>query len=698
MKRTLVLSLLFLVSVLQAAGFIDHENGSPYKWKPVGPVTYRVDPGDLTNFNPALTNATLKTMLNQAFSTWTGVSLATGLSFSVGTDLPADVTGSNFSSHLAPTGDGLFENVVNNQVVVLFDEDGTILENMFPDEDVSGVLGLASPGRYNASNLQITAGYIVLKGSVGTSQNEMLSTMVHEIGHLLNLAHSQLNHVEADNGSSADDNVIPTMYPILPLDETALVSLHKDDEFALGYLYPNAATYPAKGFLKGKIVRRNETGVQGVYVSCRNTSSPKTMAVSWISDALRVGNGEYVCGNLDAGTYSVEIEPIFRAINFYSPPPPFIVSEYYNGASESHSPQKDLTNAATASSVTLGLTTEPITVVLNEDGRVRSGDAVEGVTSFSMTGGNVSSKDYFITVPPGAKSATFELTTLTPGQDFDLFGRCDEEFSVAPTADTIYSNNNDPMQAEFFGVQNGGNEKVTLTSSSSPSLQACTYHVVVRNFNGGSGDFSLKMTIEGVSPRLKVENDGANYTTLGSRETVVVRKFDALGDTMEITGLLFKDAGTGSLDQILEASLYEDTDGSRGLSQGDELISQTFVFDQIERTFSFTNLDFVIEPNSPKHLMVAYEKTTSAKINWFLSLALVSLVVMGLKRRKARVMLLGLFILVFQLQCGKSESIREYEPKLSEENAVTVLGFSFGSDVTVDVDEGTADSVKDFFD
>ncbi len=696
---------LFIFEQAYAAGFIDNKNGTPYRWKQGVDIVYRVDPSALNN---DISNAAAKTIIASAFNAWKSVSIVSGLNFvdavdlPGGTNLPTDVTGTNYQDYVRINEeDDSFENVTDDTVVLL-DADGTIFEDLFGGQS-NFILGIASPGGFDEATFTITKGFAIINGAAsGVDSDSVLATMTHEFGHMLNLAHTQLNEEEVCNGDISDDAVIPTMFPFLPCeDPTVLSTLSRDDEFSLAYLYPNPTNFAAQGSITGQILRRDEEGVRAVNVICRKKDNPRVDAVSWISDQVIANKGEYECRNLGTGSYTVEIQPITLAINFFDPDPPFIASEFYNGANESFDPKVDGRTVSQDVAVTEGGTTTGINIILNEDGRLISGQDVAGSASpLSISG--YADLEYFVTIPPGASKVRFELDSKVSNVDIDLHGRCDQEFALTGdlqvrTSPPIFDlDPSVPQQSEFNGVEPGGVESVELSSESSPPLKECTYHLLVTNLSNQSVQFNLKATVEGGSPSFKVTSGGAIEVTDGLGEILVMsRIFSAEGETFDVKSLVVTDQGNGDLSRVSSVKLYAD-DGNGTITSEDRLVATATTIDTEKREITFSGLIESFTSGSSQTYLVTYGvgvSTSGYGILWvLLSIGFFFSALKNPIRTKGLVAVLGIFIL--SISCGGKGG---YRATIKNKESIEVTGQTFGTSINISVEGAETESVKDFF-
>ncbi len=362
--------------------------GVPYKWNNSAPLPFHPDGGGLG----LLGNAEAVAMADEAFQIWASVPLTDIAFFNDGqitdtTGVPIDVTLANLNQI----------SDANGQNEIVFDEDGEIFEAIFGPG--SGVLGFAGP-----DFITDTAPFFVLEASAflngrfvdGNEDNGEISvelmkaTFVHEFGHYLNLAHSQVNGFAAfftqenvQGFGAPPDSTVETMYPILG--DVGQTSPHADDIATFALLYGEAGFSASTGAIAGRIFFKDgATPANGANVIARNTSGGAATlfidAVSQISGAFSAAQfsggssdpnliGRYTLNGLTPGAnYSVEIDEIgvggFSSATLIPFPGP---EDFYNGANESGDPDADDETEITTVTPTAGATINDINIIFNDE-------------------------------------------------------------------------------------------------------------------------------------------------------------------------------------------------------------------------------------------------------------------------------------------------------------------------------------------
>ena len=362
-------------------------SGVALRW-PAAPVPYRPDRGRLGK----LDNAAATAFVASTFAVWEAVPSA-AISFASAGQLPVDVKKSNYASYLSRC-DGVSP--------IVFDDDGSITDDLLGIGARNVVLGFASPECGDSVAGTITEAIAVLNGrfidGVESSANPEMpiddfgAVFLHEFGHFFNLDHSQVNLREAFDDDPTNDDAVATMFPFL-VNGAEAGSLALDDVASVSALYPAAGFAETTGTIRGRIARADGTGFQGAYVVARSLADPRRITVGVTSGARFAPDapggpapeglrGAYEIPGLPAGSYTVEIEqidPRFTGGSSVGPlDPPAVLSgppERWNGPNEAATSPPDDPDAFQVIEVGAGSTAEAIDIVLNEP--VAPNDACE---------------------------------------------------------------------------------------------------------------------------------------------------------------------------------------------------------------------------------------------------------------------------------------------------------------------------------
>ena len=131
------------------------------------------------------------------------------------------------------------------------------------------------------------------------------SIALHEIGHLLGLAHSALGETELRPGGRRVLAAEASMFPIaFSAGSIEGRTLREDDIAGISDIYPADAYRSERGSISGKVTKGGQ-GVLGAHVIAFNTRTGKLVA----GFALQ-SDGRYVIGGLEQGTYALRVEPL----------------------------------------------------------------------------------------------------------------------------------------------------------------------------------------------------------------------------------------------------------------------------------------------------------------------------------------------------------------------------------------------------
>ena len=321
--RSLLLGLLLLLygQPLWAGGAIQVDiNGNPLLWDVSEPLIYNPEHGALKSAGSFDQTATLK-LLDEAFSTWAdlpGAQLRV-LQGPFLDDLgnPDGVNASNYQDFLGTGTEecypGFFPDTQGNcQSPIIFDEDGEIIDALFGTCSKFSILGFAGfddvdddsgdPARRIVRRGQALFSGACLNPAVAKagcgvcnralSDDEMRTIVLHEVGHLMGMDHSQVNpeaftecNTSVDGCPAEVAEALPTMFPIL-VNGAKMLTLHRDDEAYFVRLYGNAANDGCS--VSGTVFAFDgSTEVRGVEVLAVNTNPEMELIdrISFVSGA-----------------------------------------------------------------------------------------------------------------------------------------------------------------------------------------------------------------------------------------------------------------------------------------------------------------------------------------------------------------------------------------------------------------------------
>ncbi|MBN1283612.1 MAG: hypothetical protein JXA24_07570 [Proteobacteria bacterium] len=335
-------AVLFSVSARAGGPFYvdDAASGTALQWENQT-LKWCPDPGDLASSVP---HDTAVQWITEALGKWTSVKLrnasnqlvdTTSVSTAMDAGCPVmNITVDNYLDYY--NGD-------EGPTVVVFDETGEITAVFVGEENKDGVVGLSVPLASDSSGKFITKGIVIFNGLLLASDNTTLgsdlatkssyykATVLHELGHLLNLDHSQTNYEyvkDCELGSTCDNSTfIPTMYP--ELISTSQSDLNRDDEVTISWLYPTPVLGSQFCLITGRILDGDDRPLKGVHVTAtraEGTTTPLVEARSFVSGAMYPScDGDsryYLYGIVPGRAYKVWYEAIgedFRGASDFEP-------------------------------------------------------------------------------------------------------------------------------------------------------------------------------------------------------------------------------------------------------------------------------------------------------------------------------------------------------------------------------------------
>jgi hypothetical protein len=333
-------------------------DGTPFRWDSSQTVRCVVSSGALGS----RTHDTASAMLRQALQAWQQVPGAQ-LQFELTGEIPRKVNGANVAAFL----NGLRG---SDPSPILLDDDGSITETLAGQGAADNLLGFSAPYLANPLTGQIAVSFAVINGRLHDNLSDayLLGTIVHELGHFVNLEHSLVNAQTLFDGDPTNDGLAPQMFYRGPNDPGTLAT---DDRAWFAWLYPDSSS--SGGAIQGRVLLPDGvTGLRGVHVVARRVGDPLVTAVGAVSgyrSHTEFGGasnpaylGEYLIPNLPPGSYTVEVEPLLDYPSV-AIPSAFLVGGkklWHKGSSPQDAPTDSTLIAVNAGQVVSG-----IDIVLN---------------------------------------------------------------------------------------------------------------------------------------------------------------------------------------------------------------------------------------------------------------------------------------------------------------------------------------------
>jgi hypothetical protein len=315
------------------------DDGEPAAWSTATEIQYRTDNGPLSD---SVDEPAARSRVIAQFNVWENIDTA-----SIAFDRAGfiEAAGGDFTGGDVDTIDEY--NAVSgscnaqDQNPIIYDDDGTIFEELGLEDDV---IGFAGPCAFNPGTGQILSGKAVMNGLFQDGEPGVPdlsaalfdATLLHEFGHFSGLSHSQVNKECVDSICSSDDTLgVPTMFAFAVTDE--MESLSIDDIGWISRLYPSATFATSHGTISGTVYFSDgESHAQLVNVVARQVATPggedesRTMAASGVSGyRFRFFNGNPITEpeaggggsqnpahigfyeiSVPAGSYTIEVESV----------------------------------------------------------------------------------------------------------------------------------------------------------------------------------------------------------------------------------------------------------------------------------------------------------------------------------------------------------------------------------------------------
>lgn len=297
---TLIVLCLILPVPVQAGGPIDvSDSGVASAWDNTVPIPYNPEDGSCGPFSNTTMLEKLRLQLLVLSS-----SDNVDFSFEQVTESLGQVNGDNYTTFLfldETSDDGLLTDGINP---VVFDDDGDITAAIAGEGNRFAVLGLAAPIGFTADFDEIVAGQAIFNcvcledhpsgpclSSGGSSlievkENELNFIIVHEMGHFLNLGHSQVNFDLFNNSNANDDKDVPIMFPFA-FDAGDEITLRRDDVSSLAAIYPSSDFQTDWCVIQGTLLSSSGNALSCVDVWAEDGDASNT--VGQVSGSLAIG-------------------------------------------------------------------------------------------------------------------------------------------------------------------------------------------------------------------------------------------------------------------------------------------------------------------------------------------------------------------------------------------------------------------------
>lgn len=312
--------------------------GTVATWGENPTVSYHPEEGACSAFS----NSDMLTKFDTLMDLWADLT-ETDLTFLAVPERLTDIDSDNYQTYIY-TASGTTTNdltLADGFNVVAFDDDGEITAAIAGTANKFNVLGFASINIFSQSTGIISDGQAVINcrcvtghptlgnctsgGSIITvSEDELDFTILHEMGHFLNLDHTQVNYELFTNSITSDDVDIPVMFPVSFEDDQ--ITPRTDDKAALGALYPSTSFLAAKCLVTGTVTDSDGNAlrcadIEAIAVDPADTvsyvsgSAAAAQDVNDDDDTVDSGECESGCGDFElyldpSKTYTLTILPI----------------------------------------------------------------------------------------------------------------------------------------------------------------------------------------------------------------------------------------------------------------------------------------------------------------------------------------------------------------------------------------------------
>lgn len=301
--------------------------GVPAAWE--SPISIHPEAGSCASF----TNAAMVAKVVENISIWEDVENASVAFLVVEGSISADVDGDNYNSYYADAASDA--GASDDKSPIIFDDDGEIISALFGNFAEFTILGFAGSVSFSTDYTMIEEGQAVINcrclggnaagdcdAGIVFSEDDLDFTILHEMGHFLNLDHTQVNQSIAggacNTAVTGDCDDLPTMYP-QAVDAADQLTLTQDDQIALLRIYGTDKLESNYCQVTGTLTDASGTAlkcadVQGIALATADTVSVVTGQFSPRDDVTFECSsdcGVFALKGLQPGkTYTVTVKPI----------------------------------------------------------------------------------------------------------------------------------------------------------------------------------------------------------------------------------------------------------------------------------------------------------------------------------------------------------------------------------------------------
>jgi hypothetical protein len=528
-------------------------DGQPVRWDQTMPVRFALDHGEFGTRTHAWAMATI----DQALRFWQETP-GSHLQIEIAKELTRDINGDNVEDFL----DGL---TAASPSPILLDSDGTIFDTLLGDGASTVILGIGLPYIVDEKAGRLQVSVAVLNGLMQGefSDSFALGNFVHELGHCLNLAHSQVNADLLYDGDPDNDGACPSMFYRGPNDKGGLQA---DDRAWFAWLYPSAES-AGLGSIRGRVLLPDGiTGLRGIQVFARRVDDPRATAVGAVSgflfgtdgsgspDPSRLG--EFIIPGLPPGSYTLEL----HQLDYYPSVPVragylFSGSKFYREGSTAQDPP----TASTPVVVNAGQVVAGIDIVVNGE-NLGEPKAIAEQEPNELPGGQP------VTLPAVISGALEDRAAGAAGSEgdgHDVYRFTLREYTTVTAVlsaeqrdadldlDLLYLDN------QSYVVLAESTEKGTPPESMQFRLPPGRYYFGVHRVGDRGSAYTLRLTAT-PSPEAEDANDAVwiNYLVVGDVTTTgATVRWQATGDTAAVVYYNKPRREVGSTTQAREHTL-----------------------------------------------------------------------------------------------------------------------------------------------